>query len=79
MSGKLIRLHAVVRRRHPAAASLPNGMKLIARGGLRDLVEDGVGVMKHNRSQRSASAPGIGVLLPLDGLRHMIRIRGETP
>jgi hypothetical protein len=53
-------------------------MGLIARGGLRDLVQEGVGLMEHHRSQRSASAPGIGVLLPLDGLRHMIRICGET-
>src|SRR5436190_17527743 len=30
-------------------------MKVIARGGLRDLVEERVGIMKHYRSHRSAS------------------------
>ena len=52
---KLIRLHAVVRHQQPAATSLIDGMKVIARGGLRDLVEEGVGIMKHHRSHRSAS------------------------
>ena len=52
---KLIRLHAVVRHQQPAATSLLYGMKLIARGGLRDLVEEGVSIAKHHRSHRSAS------------------------
>jgi hypothetical protein len=52
---KLIRLHAVMRHQHPRAASLLDGMKLIARGGQRDLVKEGRRIMKHHRSHRSAS------------------------
>jgi hypothetical protein len=44
-----------MRHQHPAAASLLDGMELLARGGLRDLVEEGVGIVKHHCSHRSAS------------------------
>jgi hypothetical protein len=37
---KLVRVHAVVGHQQPSATSLLQGMKLIACGGLRDLVED---------------------------------------
>jgi hypothetical protein len=44
---KLIRLHAVVRHQQPAAASLLQGMKVIARRGLCGLVKEGVTIPKH--------------------------------
>src|SRR5512147_2558593 len=52
---KLIRMHAVVRHQEPAATSLLQGMKLIAGGRLRDLIEKGVSIAKHHRLHRSAS------------------------
>src|SRR5580658_3648710 len=52
---KLVRLHAIVRHQHPAAASLLEGMKMNARGGLRDLIEDGVAVALHHGAHRGAS------------------------
>ena len=51
---KLVRLHAVVRHQHPAAGSLLDLMKMIARGGLCDLVEEGVRIVQHHNSHRSA-------------------------
>ena len=51
---KLVRLHAVVRHQHPAAGSLLDVMKMIARGGLCDLIEEGVGIAQQRDSHRSA-------------------------
>src|SRR5579863_3078009 len=45
---KLVRLHAVVRHQQPATTSLLYGVKVIARGRLRDLVEEGMRIMKHH-------------------------------
>lgn len=44
---KFIRIHTVVRHQQPAATSLLQRMKMIARGRLRDLVEEGVSIAKH--------------------------------
>src|SRR5476651_1753985 len=52
---EFIRLHAVMSHQHPTAATLLKGMKVIARGRLRDLIEQGVGIAMHDRPHRRAS------------------------
>jgi hypothetical protein len=48
-------LHAIVRHQQPAATASLYGMELIARGGLRDLVEESMSIEKHHGSHRCAS------------------------
>ena len=51
---ELVGLHAVVRHQHPAAAALLQGMEVVARRRLRDLVEQRMGVAQHHHPHRGA-------------------------
>jgi hypothetical protein len=44
---ELVRLHVVLRHQQQAATSLLYGMKVIAYGGPRDLIEESTGITKH--------------------------------
>src|SRR6185312_12781892 len=52
---ELVGLHPVMGHQHPAAAALLQGVEVVAGGGLRDLIEQRMGVSQHDGAHRGAA------------------------